>query len=501
MSIETDRALRNDFTSFFRKGFWTLNSQRLGDEPYIDYLCYKCEEIVAQKFPRSVVNVPPRHAKTLIFSVCFAAWMLGREPNKKVMVCALDEELAEDITHKIRRIMRSSWYQRIFPTRVSGDRAKAGNFETTSGGQVFATSLHGGLAGRGGDILIIDDPSDIKDARRPKRLAQVREIFDNDVQSRFNSVGQLILVAHRIAEDDLSDHVLAQGGCNHIVLPLVAPRTQTYECGGRIWTRKKGDLLRPGLYTKRQIERLRTTNMRPDFSLFYQQGLDRKCSAMLDYHLFQPIERRMIPSLPCVISVDPGFKIGGRSKSVIQVWRTDGRYHYLVEQFAEACDFNVLRREFRRLVGFHRPSTVLIEDTNFGVALIDLQIGPGDYELKRIRPRGSKQERLAKHIPAVRRKRVFLAVDAKGLQLFIDEVAGFPDASDDCIDAFSQAMDYLESRPALKQPEIRIQAAIAFSSTGQVISPSSAPSSGQPSGADQRGTIAVALGSHYRRKW
>ena len=78
------------------------------------------------------------------------------------------------------------------------------------------------------DFIIIDDPVEIKDCDNVKRLDRVKELFDNEIMTRLNNPkkGGVIIVAHRIAEDDLSGHALQQKGWKELKLPFIALRAR-----------------------------------------------------------------------------------------------------------------------------------------------------------------------------------------------------------------------------------------------------------------------------------
>jgi hypothetical protein len=86
-------SIRTDFAAFVEKAFHELKGRRLVMHPYIEYLC----DTIADCPDRHVINLPPRHLKTTIGSICLSAWTLGHNPRIKVMVLAGSEELAEEV--------------------------------------------------------------------------------------------------------------------------------------------------------------------------------------------------------------------------------------------------------------------------------------------------------------------------------------------------------------------------------------------------------------------
>ena len=132
--------VRNDYKSFARLCFQEQHGVALGDDPYITYICDGLNWLHETEGGRLVVNLPPRHGKTLFAAVYFACWLLGRDPRLKIIIVTYSGELADEISYRIRWIMRSDFYAQIFSTRLQKDRQRVGNFVTNHGGSVFATS-------------------------------------------------------------------------------------------------------------------------------------------------------------------------------------------------------------------------------------------------------------------------------------------------------------------------------------------------------------------------
>jgi hypothetical protein len=132
---------------FARKAYREDHGEKLGDDEYITALCDQLIWLKATDGGRLVVNMPPRHGKTLFAAVYFVAWLLGLNPRLKIIIVTYSGDLAEQITYNIRRIMRAAWYRQIFATCLERDRQQAGNFLTDGGGSVYATSVNGVMGG------------------------------------------------------------------------------------------------------------------------------------------------------------------------------------------------------------------------------------------------------------------------------------------------------------------------------------------------------------------
>ena len=335
--------------------------------------CFELEKVINGETPRLLINLPPRHLKTFLGSICLAAWTLAKEPSARIIVVTYNDKLAEHISRDIRKILRAPWFKQVFSTRLADDHAKADDFQTTKGGGIYAVSANGALAGRGGDLIIFDDPLDLKDWNNLNEIERINERFDGMIMSRFNNAmeGRAVIIAHRLNDHDLSDHVIAQGGWRSIVLPFIATRTRKYDLGYTIWRRRKGELLRPDAYSRKEIKRLQTKQLTPPYDLYYQQAASACARIKIKAEHFPTFYPRMRPIGPIVLSIDTAQKGGAdNSYNVIQAWSSDGENHFLFTQWRQQCGYDQLRAVYKFFLRKYRPSAVLIEDTANGSALI-----------------------------------------------------------------------------------------------------------------------------------
>jgi hypothetical protein len=155
-----DAIIRRDFPSFIRKTFRILSpSATYYDNWHIHAIAYHLELVRLGKIKRLIINVPPRSLKSLICSVAFPAYVLGHDPTKRIIGLSYSQDLAIKLSNDCREVMNSSEYRQLFPqTKISRQKNTESEFATTKMGYRIATSIEGTLTGRGGDIVILDDP-------------------------------------------------------------------------------------------------------------------------------------------------------------------------------------------------------------------------------------------------------------------------------------------------------------------------------------------------------
>jgi predicted phage terminase large subunit-like protein len=462
MTPEFKAALRCDFESFVCKA----HGQRL-DDRYISYLAQALGRVARRETKRLIVNLPPRHLKTFASSICLSAFILGHDPSAKVMIVTYGENLAVEIAQRIRNILRAAWYRTTFNTKIATDHARVTDFATTAGGGVYAVSIGGQLTGYGADYVIIDDPLEIKDADNIARMEFVNDRFDNVIRSRLNhpSRGAIVIVAHRLNENDLCGHVLADDDdWTSIVLPFEATRSTTFDLGrGEKWRRKKGDLLRPSEFSARDRKRLRKSR---NFEALFQQnpGGTALPKILTKHFTLQPVVDNEV--VPTVISIDPGQAEGdGNSYSVVQVWRVRSTGYLLADQWRGRESYDKLRSISRQMVRRHRPCVALIEKAGTGVALLaDLQHF-GWMERIPVVPRESKLARLRAQIAVILAGKIALPESAEWRQDFVAEFLEFPKSKfSDQVDATSQFLEFMATNPALETRERSGMGALALNS-------------------------------------
>ena len=160
------------------------------------------------------------------------------------------------LANDFRSVIESDWYQRLFPG-MQVSRVKNTELEvlTTRHGYRLATSIDGTLTGRGGDIIIIDDPLKPTDALSANRREHVNEWFSNTLASRLDdnvSTGAIVVVMQRLHVNDLSGTLLRSGGnWTLLSLPAIADFEQTIQIGQNLFHRRSvGDVLQPGTGTE-----------------------------------------------------------------------------------------------------------------------------------------------------------------------------------------------------------------------------------------------------------
>jgi len=193
------RALvRTDLSSFIQRAVNTVDPGSLYLHSWhIDAIAYQLERIESGEINRLIITMPPRSLKSISASVAFPSWLLGRDPSLRILAVSYAEGLSDKLALDCMKVMEAGWYKDAFPqTRIAKGRGARSDFETTQGGGRFSTSVGGTLTGRGGDIILLDDPHKPEDAASEVKRKSVLDWYGSTLLSRLNNpkTGPIVLI-------------------------------------------------------------------------------------------------------------------------------------------------------------------------------------------------------------------------------------------------------------------------------------------------------------------
>ena len=141
------------------------------------------------------------------------AWFLGKFPDKKIIQCSNTAELAVGFGRKVRNLVGSDVYHKIFPeVGLRADSKAAGRWDTNKGGTYFAIGVGGTVTGKGADLLIIDDPHSEQEAAiaasNPEVYDKVYEWYSSGPRQRLQPGGAIVVVMTRWSLKDLTGRIL-----------------------------------------------------------------------------------------------------------------------------------------------------------------------------------------------------------------------------------------------------------------------------------------------------
>ncbi len=232
------------------------------------------ERVERGEIDRLMLLVPARHGKSELASKSYPAWCLGRRPDRQFIAASASADLAKDVGRSVRNIVKSAEYRTVFPgVTLEEDAKAAGHWKTAQGGSWFSVGVGGDVLGRGADLIVIDDPyGSMADAQSETIRESVWRWFNGTVYNRLNADGAIVLIGHRLHEDDLQGRLIERmkaGGDTDqwtiVKLPALAEEDDPLgrEVGAPLW---------PERFPAPKLERIRANTFARDWSAIYQQN-------------------------------------------------------------------------------------------------------------------------------------------------------------------------------------------------------------------------------------
>jgi predicted phage terminase large subunit-like protein len=445
-----DAILRTNFDSFLRRSLMTLNP----GSPYlpnwhISAIAYQLERIRRGEINRLIINMPPRHLKSLTVSVAFPAFLLGHEPWRRIFAISYGNELSSKHASDFRSIVESAWYGRAFSTmRIS--RSLEDEVWTSARGFRKSTSVYGTLTGLGGDLFIIDDPQKPVDAQSDVQRNRLNQWVSNTLMSRLDSkeTGIIVVVMQRVHQYDLSGYLMESKGWEVLSLPAIAEQDENIAIGdNEFHVRQAGEALHPELESLASLQDLQRQIGSDIFAAQYQQSPVPPGGAMIKRAWL-----RYYDSLPehtyyarIIQSWDTAAKGGAQNDwSVCTTWMVVKNLYYLIDVTRGRYEYPALKATAIKLAQKYRPQSVLIEDASTGTALAQELNGVYYGGVTRLIPvEHDKIGRLYVNQAKFEAGEVLFPYAARFLPALEAELLTFPQGkTDDQVDSISQALSY-----------------------------------------------------------
>jgi predicted phage terminase large subunit-like protein len=443
--------LAEDFPAFVMKVFETVSG---GDvflpNWHIDAMTYRAQRVIDGKLKRLIVTVPPRHLKSIIFSVALPAFLLGHDPTKRIICVSYSSDLATKHANDFRAVLSSNWYHRIFPgTKISREKDTQTETMTTARGHRLATSLGGTLTGRGADLIVLDDPQKPEEALSVASRNYAAQWFDTTLLSRLDSKtdGAVILVMQRLHEDDLAGGLLEKGGWYHLKIAAIAQQDERVQIAPRRrFRRKVGTVIDTRRESSEALDNLKQSMGALHFSAQYQQEPIPLEGNLIKLEWFKEYE--IAPTYTygdkLVISIDTAMKGDQLADfSVASVWLARGERSFLIDLWRERVDYPNLKHAITKLRAKYPQASLLIEDKGSGTSLIQ-ELRISNVSVIAITPEGDKITRCAAISAQFEAGSVFFPKSALWLDNLKAELLGFPNVKyDDQVDSVTQALNWI----------------------------------------------------------
>ena len=403
------------------------------------------DDVLSGKKKRVIINIAPRMGKSEFSSYLFPAWFLGKYPDKKIIMGTHTAGLSEDFGRRIRNLIDSDEYKRIFPsTQVAADQKAAGKWSTSSGGQYYAVGVGGALAGRGADLFVIDDPHSEQDVKTNSRLAfdNAWSWFQTGPLQRLMPGGAIVVIMTRWSLIDLTGRLVDFQAKNPeadpwevVELPAILPS------GKSLW---------PEQWPLEQLQAKKAA-MDPRFwNAQYMQDPTSEEAALIRREMWQIWEPENPPRCEFIIqSWDTAHETKTTSDySACTTWGVwyneedgDSPHVILLDAFKDRLTFPELKDAALKHYKEWEPDAFIVEKKAAGAPLIQ-ELRRMGIPVQEFTPsRGNDKIARVNAISDLFASGKVWAPDTRWAREVIEEVAAFPVGEhDDFVDTTSQAL-------------------------------------------------------------
>jgi predicted phage terminase large subunit-like protein len=409
-------------------------------------MAQKFEDIANGKTRRLIINMPPRHTKSEFASYLLPAWYLGRYPDKKIIQCSNTAELAVGFGRKVRNLVSSEVYSKIFPNvNLRADSKAAGRWATNANGDYFAIGVGGTVTGKGADLLIIDDPHSEQEAALassdPAVFDKVFEWYTSGPRQRLQPGGSIVVVMTRWAKRDLTGKI-----CQSIIdrdgdvwdiisLPAILPT------GKPLW---------PEFWSLDELSKLRDELPLPKWQAQYQQDPTSEEGAIVKREWWKVWEGERPPPCEFIIqSWDTAFTKNERSDySACTTW---GVFHkdedqndthiILLDALKERLEFPELKQRAMEMYTEWQPDACIVEAKASGAPLV-FELRKMGIPVQEFTPtRGNDKITRVNSVSDLFASGKVWAPRKRWAEEVIEEMAAFPNSDhDDLVDSATQAL-------------------------------------------------------------
>jgi hypothetical protein len=276
---------------------------------------------------RILINIPPNHAKSMTVTIDYVTWQVCQNPNFRVLIVSQTQQLAADFLYAIKQRLTHPNYEALQQAYAAGVgfNSKTASWQATrvtfgdelresseKDPNIEAVGIGGQIYGKRADMIIVDDAVTLKNANEFEK--QIRWLTQ-DVRSRLNPTGKLIIIGTRVTAIDLYKELRSEdrypGGLvpwKYLAMPALLETHEDPDKWVTLWPasdapfdgQMESDLNEDGLYPRwngRNLYNERQAMDASTWALVYQQ------QDISDDAIFDPV---------CVRGSTDGMRKAGR---------------------------------------------------------------------------------------------------------------------------------------------------------------------------------------------
>lgn len=412
------------------------------DLPHQRYICEKLDAVTSGEAKRLMVFMPPRHGKSELVTIRYAAWRIATEPTFNIILASYNQKLANRFSRRVKRIV-----EQFVP--IANDRKAADEWETTAGGGMRAVGVGGGITGFGAGLVIIDDP--VKNRAEAESLVRRDNAslwFNDDIYTRLEPEAPIILIQTRWHEDDLAGRLIREmdEGEKWDIVNLPALAEDDDPLG-----RKPGEALWPERFSAARLATVHRRQGSYSFEALYQQRPIPRSGGLFKREWFERIVENAPPDLVWARGYDLAISTDTRADytASFRCAFGPGGILYIADGFRRRLTYTQQRRFIAERIASEPKTLHGVESALHGQAIVQDLIASGACRgkpLRSVRVTDDKWTRAHTWAPIAEVGGIML-VKGSWIKEFVDEACAFPASPhDDQVDAVSLAVSMLAAR-------------------------------------------------------
>ena len=490
---ELDRADCEESLYVFLRNAWKyIDPSTWRDGWPIEAVAEHLQAVVDGEIKRLIINIPPRMGKSSITSVALPAWTWAQSnwgptsgPGVQFLHASYANQLSLRDSVKCRRLLESPWYQGLWGHRfkLNSDQNTKSRFSNDQGGERLITSIGAAVTGEGGSIIVVDDPNAANEALSDATIQTTIDWWDGTMSTRLNDAktGAYIIIQQRLAEDDLTGHILSKdmGEWTHLCLPMKyeADRAKATVIGWADPREEEGELLWPERFGEKEVKALESALGPFSAAGQLQQRPEPAGGGVIKREWWQLWEEEAFPPMDFIVaSLDTAYTTKTMNDaSALTVWGVftsdtkaismrvmdaDGRPMYLNREYSESSPKVMMMHAWQARLELHdlvekvakscrslKVDKLLIENKAAGISVaqeIRRLYGNERFSVQLFDPKSQDKLSRLYSVQHLFAEKMIYSPDRAWSEMVITQVGQFPKGKhDDLVDTVSMALRHL----------------------------------------------------------
>jgi len=270
---------------------------------------------------KMMIFLSPGSMKSVLCSILFPSWCMGVDPSWRVLGIGHGGEFAADVFGKpLRGVLKSDEYRKIFGFGLGKEMRATDRFETEAGGLYMCAGVGASIAGKRGNLGIMDDVVSEQTAYSKTERDRINKWYGGGFNSRLLPDAIQLIVNTRWHEEDLSGYLMERDEDWVVVsVPAILDEDGAAEIGGVV-----GESYWPEYWPVEKLKKMRDGDVlsRSEWNALYMQNPMPDDGSVITKEMIRWWDKEEVDELEYVLmSMDTAFsKSETADYSAYSVW-------------------------------------------------------------------------------------------------------------------------------------------------------------------------------------